>query len=169
MESPSQLAPASLAPVLSFSLAVLALVSLLALSTLRRRSAAVGPLIARQGGAALGLRVALTVACVLGVGIALHWGELEIGPLVLATLLLATGTIALSPSERDACVGEAGVACGWTSRSFRELEEWRLTGEHLRWRVGPRWLACLVPVERHAALRERLAAACGDRESPFRA
>ena len=169
MEISSQPSPSDFGPALWFAFALVTLVFLLSLVALRRRSLAVGPVIARQARASLGLRVSLTIACVLGVGVALHWDELGVGPLVLATLLLATGTLASSPSERDACVGETGVAGGWSSRSFRELEEWRLTGEHLRWRVGPRWLACCVPVERQAALRERLAAACGDRESPFRA
>ncbi|MCY3003141.1 MAG: hypothetical protein NTV21_15175 [Planctomycetota bacterium] len=168
MESPSQLGPAAFEPLLLGAAVATALALALALLALRRRRGVVGPVLAREGGSAFFRRIWITLACVVCVGIALHWSELEVGPLVLATALLATASLALSPSERDACVGQGGVARGWDVRAFREVEEWRLTGEHLRWRIGLRWMACHVPLSEHAALRERLNANCGERESQFR-
>lgn len=168
MESPSQFGPAAFAPLLVGAASAAAVALAFALLALRRRRAVVGPVLARENGSAFFRRLWITSACVVGVGLALHWSELAIGPLVLATALLATAALVLSPSERDACVGERGVARGWETRAFGELEEWRLTGEHLRWRVGMRWLACQVPLAEHAPLRERLVASCGERESRFR-
>lgn len=167
METPSQFGPEAFEPLLSGAAVACAAGLALTLLALVRRRGVVGPVLARENGSALFRRLWITLACVVCVGIVLHWSELELGPLVLGTALLAAASFALSPSERDACVGQGGVARGWDSRSFRELEEWRLTGEHLRWRVGLRWMACHVPLAEHAALRERLAASCGDRESRF--
>jgi hypothetical protein len=169
METPSPSSAEGLAPLLAYALGGTLVAILLALASLRRRRRVVGRVLERETGSTLARRVAITVACALAVGVVLRWDELGIGALALATVLLSTLALALSPSERDARIGELGVAHGWNSRSFRELEEWRLTGEHLRWRIGARWVACRLPVAEHAALRERLAAACGERESRFRA
>jgi hypothetical protein len=169
MENPSQFGPATFEPLLLGAAGATAAALALALLAHWRRGRVVGAPLARETGPALFRRLWITFACVVCVGVVLHWNEFEIGPLVLATALLAAAALALSPSERDACVGERGVARGWDARTFPELEEWRLTGEHLRWRIGMRWMACHVPVAEHAALRERLAASCGERESQFRA
>lgn len=168
METPSQSGAAGLEPLLVYASASTLVAILLALAALQKRRRAVGRLLGRESGSPLARRVAITAACALAVGILLRWDELGDGAPVLATLLLATVAFVVCPSERDARIGDSGVAHGWDSRSFRELEEWRLTGEHLRWRIGSRWVACRLPVAEHEALRERLAAACGERESRFR-
>ncbi|NUP97486.1 MAG: hypothetical protein HUU28_15110 [Planctomycetaceae bacterium] len=168
METPSQSLSELLEPLFAYALGSILAALAAACVVLWRRRQRLGRPLARESGSPLARRVAITVACVLAVGMILHWGELELAWLVLVTLLLATLALAICPSEDEACIGELGVARGWDSRSLRELEEWRLTGEHLRWRVGTRWLACRMPVAEHAALRERLVAACGERESRFR-
>ncbi len=87
---------------------------------------------------------------------------------ILCVLLVATGAcLWLQPSPRDEVCGADGVQYGWRSRRFEDLEEWRLTGEHLRFRVAGTWLAVGVPSAEHAALRKSLEELCPDRESRF--
>jgi hypothetical protein len=89
-----------------------------------------------------------------------------------APALLVLGTaaalVASLPRPEDSVLGEVGVRSGWFARRFGELEEWRLTGDHLRWRVGETWLSSSVPADRQLALREQLERACPERESRFR-
>jgi hypothetical protein len=59
------------------------------------------------------------------------------------------------------------VQRGWHARRLEELEEWRLTGEHLRFRLFGEWTAVPLAPEHHAAMRARLVACCAERESPF--
>ena len=77
-------------------------------------------------------------------------------PPALSVLALAMLLSFLYPSNRDSAVGEDGVRSGWHARRFGEIEEWRLIGEHLRWRLRGEWVSCVVPVEHHAELRARL-------------
>lgn len=67
------------------------------------------------------------------------------------------------PGNRDSVLGESGVQAGWYARRFSEIEEWRLAGQHLRWRLRGEWVACAAPLELHASLRALLD---GERESP---
>ena len=48
-----------------------------------------------------------------------------------------------------------------------ELEEWRLTGDHLRFRIGPTWLAVGLPAREHAGVRELLLERRPEAESRF--
>lgn len=91
-------------------------------------------------------------------------------PLVPTLLVLgaAAALVALTPSPADSVYGERGVRSGWYARRFEDLEEWRLTGEHLRWRLFGEWVSSRVPPAEHAALRERLERACPQRESRFK-
>ncbi len=73
----------------------------------------------------------------------------------------------LRPSAADRVCGSEGVRRGWTVRSFGELEEWRLLGLHLRFRLFGEWTAVNVPAEGIEALRARLMQTAGDRESAF--
>jgi hypothetical protein len=97
----------------------------------------------------------------------LHWRDLP-GVLALAALMGAWALYMFSPSAHDAVLGERGVQRGWRARSFAELEEWRLTGEHLRWRLGEEWFASPAPRGWHAELRAQLESACAERESRFK-
>ena len=73
----------------------------------------------------------------------------------------------MRPSFEDHEFGTTGVRRGWFARRFDELDEWRLTGEHLRWRLYGVWLATEVPTEFHAELRARLEEIAPERESRF--
>lgn len=84
-----------------------------------------------------------------------------------AVLAFAAALLAVQPSFADSRCGESGVQVGWHARRFDELVEWRLTGDHLRWRLGSNWIACNLPVNEHARLRERLERLAPGRESPF--
>ena len=86
----------------------------------------------------------------------------------LLVLLLALGLVLLTPGPEDSAVGADGVRAGWEAARYDELEEWRLTGEHLRWRKrGGAWVSSRLPAELQAPVRERLTAVAPDRESRF--
>jgi hypothetical protein len=111
--------------------------------------------------------VALTAAAVAFAAVVARTGD---GPaaLAIAVLALAAALFAFAPSLHDSVLGENGVRRGWHVRSFAELEEWRLTGDHLRWKLHGEWQACRVPRERSDALRRRLCELCPTRESAFK-
>jgi len=85
----------------------------------------------------------------------------------LGVLALSAVLLALSPGFLDSACGEDGVRRGWHARRYEDLEEWRLIGDHLRWKLRGEWLASRLPAERQAELREKLAKLCPDRESRF--
>ena len=74
----------------------------------------------------------------------------------------------LRPGFEDSAYGDSGVQRGWFARRFEDLEEWRLTGQHLRWKLYGEWLASEVPTSEHAELRARLEKLVPDRESRFK-
>jgi hypothetical protein len=86
-------------------------------------------------------------------------------------VILCSGSALLlafvSPSTSTAVLGEFGVQRGWHARRFESLEEWRLTGDHLRFRLFGEWTAVPCPPERQVALRAKLLALVPERESPF--
>lgn len=82
-------------------------------------------------------------------------------PLSLAAVVLAR------PAGGRAC-GARGVRSGSWSHAYGDLEEWRLTGDHLRFRVGAVWRAAALPRGLHPEVREVLVALVGERESRFR-
>ncbi|MFT7669940.1 MAG: hypothetical protein ACI8X5_002647 [Planctomycetota bacterium] len=84
-----------------------------------------------------------------------------------ASLLACIGCVLFQPHPLDQVCGELGVQVGWRSRRFSDLEEWRLTGDHLRVRIGDVWTAVSVPVANHPEVRATLEKSCPDRESRF--
>ena len=86
--------------------------------------------------------------------------------LVFASLGVSAVLVWLQPSPRDSGLGEDGVQRGWHARAFRDLEEWRLTGDHLRWRLFGQWISTDVPSQMHSQVRTKLMAVCPDKESP---
>ena len=90
------------------------------------------------------------------------WGR---SPQGLALGLLAVWLIASSPGFQDSVWGEEGVQRGWYARRYAELEQWRLVGEHLRWKLFGVWVSTDVPSSEHAALRRKLEAQAPGRES----
>jgi hypothetical protein len=115
----------------------------------------------RRGKLAMLAAIAATA-----VGVAVGAGELPRAEL-LTMLALCACVVASSPSFGDSILGERGVRRGWVARRFEQVEEWRLTGEHLRWKAAGEWLACRAPAELHGELREKLSKLCPGRESPF--
>lgn len=100
------------------------------------------------------------------VAVIAQWSAFEALPTFVA-LTLSAALMFASPQAHDADIGERGVRRGWVARAYTELEEWRLTGDHLRWKAGGEWHACPAPRASHPQLRARLVAACPERESRF--
>lgn len=84
-------------------------------------------------------------------------------PLLAGAALL----LELSPRPDERACGAEGVRSGWELCALGELREWRLTGDHLRFRGRGEWSAVDLPRELHEAMRARLEAACPGRESRF--
>lgn len=88
--------------------------------------------------------------------------------LALEALLLAVLVVWVTPGFEDAVLGEYGVQRGWSARRFADLEEWRLTGSHLRFRMHGEWTSVPCPPAEQAWLRETLVAANAAGESRFK-
>ena len=86
----------------------------------------------------------------------------------VVTLVAGLAITWLRPGSDDHVFGTEGVRRGWFARRFDELDEWRLTGEHLRWKLRGEWQAVSVPAERREGLRGVLESVAADRESRFR-
>jgi hypothetical protein len=71
------------------------------------------------------------------------------------------------PGSRDAVLGETGVRHGWSARRFEDLEEWRLTGDHLRFRLDGEWTSVPCPPTQQGRVREALLAVNAAGESRF--
>lgn len=147
----------------------LSVVGVLVAARLRARAAkCVGRLLFEERGRSLlrALRLAWSAAALIAIGVT--WPTAAGAPLATAALAVLALALALLTPDADAQqLGEAGVRRGWSARTFADLEEWRLTGEHLRWKLEGEWIACRAPVELHAELREKLERACPERESRF--
>jgi hypothetical protein len=131
-----------------------------------RAGAALGPVIAavhagaveRWGGA----------ACVVAIGALVAAGAPTAPPAVAwIVLALALALQLLRPSFGDRVCAEGGVRSGWFWQRYEQLEEWRLSGEHLRFKVRGEWLAVDLPRAEHARVRARLLERAADRESRF--
>lgn len=86
---------------------------------------------------------------------------------VVPVLALALIAHEARPSPADRVLGTSGVRRGFHSRSFAELEEWRLLGDDLRFRLFGEWTAVPAPAERREDLLATLRREAGDRESEF--
>ena len=108
---------------------------------------------------------------VIALAAASFWLSRHLGfhdPIVIGVLVLACVSLLLRPSHALEVCGAEGVQRGWTVRAFSELEEWRLVGDHLRFRVGERWLAIELPRELFDPTLAALRARAPERESPFK-
>ncbi len=91
-------------------------------------------------------------------------------PLSLAAIAGAGVVLMASPGPSDRDLGDVGVRSGWSVASYEELAEWRLVGEHLRFRLeGRLWDATPVDPRDLDELRARLEQAAPGRESRFTA
>ena len=129
-------------------------------------SVKVGPVIASDRSGTTKRRVAMTLLILAILG----WTLLQRGAWPVP-VLLCLGTALLlvfaTPGVHDAVLGEGGVQRGWHARRFESLEEWRLTGDHLRFRLFGEWTSVPCPPERQGELREKLSKLVPERESPF--
>jgi len=141
--------------------------ALLALSS-RRASAKLGALVVKQEPRSTPqtLRWFAVAAAVAALG-ATWSAQGDEAWLWSATLALASGVLLLSPGPQRQRLGERGVQRGWDVRSFDELEEWRVSGDHLRFKVNGEWTAASAPAALHAELREKLRRLRPDHESRF--
>jgi len=98
---------------------------------------------------------------------AMTWSEanlvLPFLPLVVVGLLVNL----LRPREFDRVTGTEGVRAGWNSRRYEELEEWRITGDHLRFKLFGQWTATPLAVDAQAPIQARLRECAPERESAF--
>ncbi len=129
-------------------------------------SVKVGAVIAAERPGTLTRRIVMTVL-ILAI---LAWILLQPGvwPVpVLLCLGIAQLLVFTTPGAHDAVLGEGGVQRGWHARRFESLEEWRLTGDHLRFRLFGEWTSVPCPPEHHFRLRSKLVQLVPERESPF--
>lgn len=73
----------------------------------------------------------------------------------------------ITPGSQDAVLGELGVRRGWSARRFEDLEEWRLTGEHLRFRLAGEWTSVPCPPPQQPRVRGMLLDSNAAAESRF--
>jgi len=152
--------------ILTLALLEAGLALVLVLGARARAAALVGATRGVQRGPRALASVLLVVLLALAAA-ALIAPEPQRGP-VLALLGLSALVAWAQPVGLDGALGERGVRHGWRVRRLADLEEWRLTGDHLRVRLAGEWVAVRLPRERHAEARALLEAGCGARESRFR-
>ncbi len=164
---PAEVTPAQVASLALMPLVVMLCIGLIAsqiLSGIARLK--VGPIVAADRRAATRWRVVMTLL-VAGV---LAWVAID-RSVWLVPILLCLGCALLlvftTPTSRTAVLGEGGVQRGWHARRFESLEEWRLTGDHLRFRLFGEWTSVPCPPDHQAALRAKLVQLVPERESPF--
>jgi hypothetical protein len=154
------------AALLGLTIAMLAIALIATVATLWRSRACVGRARVAERASAIVRGALVAVPVVLGVFVVLQRDAATL-PAMLAVLAESALICALRPASGDSIYGERGVRSGWHARTFERLEEWRLAGEHLRWRLGSEWFACRVPVEMQPELRAKLLALAPERESRF--
>lgn len=154
------------ATYLALGLGVLALARTIAV--LRTAAVRLGPTLFAEEPRSLlrALRLALVAAAAIGLG--LTWDPNAPGLFAACALLAVAAALAyVTPTAASQRYCEHGVRRGFDARRFEELEEWRLAGEHLRWKLDGEWISCRVPTELHAELRAKLAKLNPERESRF--
>jgi hypothetical protein len=86
---------------------------------------------------------------------------------VAENLMLGVLLAWITPGSQDAVLGELGVRRGWSARRFDELREWRLTGEHLRFRLAGEWTSVPCPPAQQPRVRGLLLESNAAAESRF--
>ncbi len=141
------------------------LATTIALVTSARR--AIGNPIASEKPGRRNRRLVLIGAQAIVLSIVAARGELPL-PLVAACLCTCAAIAWLAPGFKDATCGETGVQRGWYARRFEHLEEWRMTGDHLRFRLFGLWTAVPLPLQEQPKIREKLLQLNAARESRFK-
>ena len=140
---------------------------LLALRHHARRQAVLGPVVTVERAP----RTAAVVGTLVGLSAAVWAWRVDAGLLtgeVLPSLALLVPALWLPPRGSDRALGERGVQSGWRVVPLGELLEWRLTGDHLRFRLGATWEAVPLEPALHPDVRARLTEAAPGAESPWR-
>ena len=133
------------------------------------RSARMGDRLGYQSGKPLGrLLVYVLLAAAL---IAVVVSDIDPNLQVALGMLLAAATAMtyFRPSAADRECGTDGVRHSWYVVGFGDVAEWRLTGEHLRFRLFGEWTAAPLPESEHPRVRQSLESVAADRESRFSA
>ena len=120
-------------------------------------------------GIGVGVLVAV-VLCLFGLLMTGGWMIPEITMPYLAAgalVILSLAAVVLAQPQGGGACGTEGVRSGSWAHAYRDLDEWRLTGDHLRFRAGEVWRAVKLPANLHEEVRERLETLAGGRESRF--
>jgi len=90
-------------------------------------------------------------------------------PYLMASVIivLSVASVVLAQSQGGGACGTEGVRSGGWAHTYGDLDEWRLTGDHLRFRAGEVWRAVALPADMHEEVRVRLEELAGGRESRF--
>ena len=147
--------------------AALAAGLVLALRVRARERALVGEVVARSEAGLRG-RLPWLAAAAAGVPCAvLARAELPLA-WTLPPVLLALAYLLAMPGREDRIAGRDGVRRGWYVRALKDLEEWRVTGDHLRFRLRGPWEAVPLPAALHPEFEAKLRALAPERESRFK-
>ncbi|MHC4377364.1 MAG: hypothetical protein ACYS26_12250 [Planctomycetota bacterium] len=165
--------PFDLRPDVLLALALAALWVLAGLfGVLRLRSARgarLGDRLGQQTGKPLGRVLILGALAAALVTVVLADWEPALQAVVGGLLVVAALLTWLRPSSDERECGTEGVRHSWYVIGFREVAEWRLTGEHLRFRLFGEWTAAPLPENEHPRVRQNLESVAADRESRFSA
>ena len=153
--------------LLSIPLFLLVPALIATMTVVKRAQTALGGTIAAQRPGRWRRRVLLGAPQAAILALETMSGHLPQEP-VLESLLLGILLVWITPGFHDAVLGELGVQRGWFARRFADLEEWRLTGDHLRFRLDGEWTAVPCPPAEQARIRAALLAVNPERESRFK-
>jgi hypothetical protein len=131
-----------------------------------RARAVTGPAIAAERPGLVLRRVLVAGSQAALLGVLLLRGDLP-QDLVAECLMLGVLLAWITPGSQDAVLGELGVRRGWSARRFDQIEEWRLTGEHLRFRLAGEWTSVPCPPPQQPRVRAMLVEANAAAESRF--
>jgi len=157
----------SLETLLSLPLVLLVPALIATLTVTKRAQTAVGALLAQQRPGRWTRRILLGAPQAAVLAYATMSEHLPQEP-VLESLLLGMLLVWVTPGFHDAVLGETGVQRGWFARRFEALEEWRLAGDHLRFRLDGEWTSVPCPPAAQARIREVLGEANPAAESRFK-
>jgi hypothetical protein len=157
--------PPEFGSLITFPLPLLVVAAYVCLSSAQRRKAKVGAAIA-EARPWRTAKLALVGLYLATLAVLLLLRDLPALPLVLV-LGLSAAIVLWTPGFHDAVCGEEGVQRGWHARRFEELEEWRLIGDHLRFRLFGEWTSVPLPANDQPRIREKLLAIAPTRESRF--
>lgn len=155
--------------VLALVLAALWLVGgLIAVVQLRAsRGRSLGTQLAHEPGARRMRWIALAVLVGAAIWVGLAGLPAATAGILIGLLVLGAVVNWVRPASGERECGSTGVRHSWHVLGFSDVSEWRLTGEHLRFRLFGEWTAAPLPEGQHEAVRTSLTAVAGDRESRF--